>query len=56
MKIIAIIYTALYTFIHLYQVFTFGKHREPLSPGVWLGGLIINIPVYYIFYYIIINS
>jgi len=39
----------------LYEVFTFGKERAPSSPALWLIGLILNLPIYWILFTVIFS-
>jgi len=38
-----------------YEVFTFGEEKRPSSPRLWLVGLIINLPMYWILFTVIFN-
>lgn len=55
MKIIAIIYLALIIISKCAGVFMFGKESPPHSPGYWLAGLILNLPIYWILWQVATN-
>lgn len=55
MKIVAIIFLAVMIISKIWEVFCFGKERRPLTPTIWLIGLIINLPAYWIFWEVATN-
>lgn len=55
MKIIAVIYFALYVLSLILQVFILGKERRPLTPVVWLFNLALTLPILFLLYNVIIS-
>lgn len=52
MEIVATIYLGLAIISKIWEVFSFGEERKPYSPTLWLTGLILNAPLYWILAYV----